>query len=97
MAMPAVATELAPVRFSPPSIGAEEIGEVIATLESGWLSTGPRVKAFERAKGPKKLVTIPELTHYGIYKEGRNQAQRLAIEWFDVHLKGGPPHEPAKK
>ena len=27
----------------------EEIAEVVATLESGWLSTGPRVAAFERA------------------------------------------------
>ncbi len=26
-----------------------EIAEVIATLESGWLSTGPRVAAFEQA------------------------------------------------
>jgi hypothetical protein len=46
------------------------------------------IKAYERAKGPKKLVTIPNITHYGIYKEGREQAQKLAIEWFDLHLKG---------
>ena len=32
-----------------PSIGAEEIAEVVATLESGWLSTGPRVAEFEAA------------------------------------------------
>ena len=38
-----------PVRFAPPSIGPAEIAEVVATLESGWLTTGPRVKAFERA------------------------------------------------
>jgi dTDP-4-amino-4,6-dideoxygalactose transaminase len=36
-----------PVPFSPPAIGPEEIAEVIATLESGWLSTGPRVRLFE--------------------------------------------------
>jgi dTDP-4-amino-4,6-dideoxygalactose transaminase len=35
------------VPFSPPDIGPEEIAEVIATLESGWLSTGPRVRLFE--------------------------------------------------
>ena len=29
------------------------------------------VKAHERAKGPKKLVTIPNITHYGIYGEVR--------------------------
>jgi dTDP-4-amino-4,6-dideoxygalactose transaminase len=38
-----------PVSFAPPSIGAAEIAEVVSTLESGWLSTGPRVAAFERA------------------------------------------------
>src|SRR5918993_1346903 len=38
-----------PVPFAPPAIGAEEIAEVVETLESGWLSTGPRVASFERA------------------------------------------------
>jgi dTDP-4-amino-4,6-dideoxygalactose transaminase len=36
-----------PVPFAPPAIGAAEVAEVVATLESGWLSTGPRVAAFE--------------------------------------------------
>lgn len=40
---------LAHVPFSPPLVGAAEIAEVVATLESGWLSTGPRVERFERA------------------------------------------------
>jgi dTDP-4-amino-4,6-dideoxygalactose transaminase len=37
------------VAFAPPSIGPEEIAEVVDALESGWLSTGPRVASFERA------------------------------------------------
>jgi dTDP-4-amino-4,6-dideoxygalactose transaminase len=37
------------VDFARPAIGESEIGEVVAALESGWLSTGPRVAAFERA------------------------------------------------
>jgi dTDP-4-amino-4,6-dideoxygalactose transaminase len=37
------------VPFAPPSIGFDEIAEVVATLESGWLTTGPRVAAFEQA------------------------------------------------
>jgi len=37
------------VPFAPPALGDDEIGEVIATLESRWLTTGPRVAAFERA------------------------------------------------
>ena len=46
--------------------------------------------SYARAKGPKKLVTIPKITHYGIYTTARAQAQKLAIEWFDEHLKGEP-------
>ena len=45
------------------------------------------ILAHERAKGVKKLVTIPGITHYGIYDEARDQAQKLAIEWYDEHLK----------
>jgi dTDP-4-amino-4,6-dideoxygalactose transaminase len=37
------------VPFAPPSIGPEEIAEVVEALESGWLSTGPRVAKFEKA------------------------------------------------
>jgi dTDP-4-amino-4,6-dideoxygalactose transaminase len=36
------------VDFSPPLVGAAEMTEVMAALESGWLSTGPRVAQFER-------------------------------------------------
>jgi dienelactone hydrolase len=43
--------------------------------------------AFERANEPKKYVVIPGIAHYGIYHEAREQATRLAIEWFDRHLK----------
>jgi dienelactone hydrolase len=43
--------------------------------------------AFERAAEPKKYVVIPGIAHYGIYGEARDQATRLAIEWFDRHLK----------
>ncbi len=37
--------------FSPPSIGQEEIDEVVAALRSDWITTGPRTKRFERAFG----------------------------------------------
>jgi dTDP-4-amino-4,6-dideoxygalactose transaminase len=38
----------AAIPFAPPSIGMEEIADVVEALESGWLSTGPRVARFER-------------------------------------------------
>jgi alpha-beta hydrolase superfamily lysophospholipase len=43
--------------------------------------------AYERAAEPKKHVVIPNIAHYGIYNEAREQATKLAIEWFDEHLK----------
>lgn len=34
--------------FSPPLIGDEEIAEVVDTLRSGWLTSGPKTERFER-------------------------------------------------
>ena len=36
------------VPFFKPDLGEGEIAEVVAVLRSGWLTTGPRVKQFER-------------------------------------------------
>jgi len=30
---------------------------------------------------------IPNISHYAIYREVRGQATKLAIAWFDQHLK----------
>jgi dienelactone hydrolase len=51
------------------------------------------VLAYQRAKGPKNLVTIPAITHYGVYMvpSARQQARDLAIAWFDRYLKGNAP------
>src|SRR5262249_40116541 len=37
------------VPFFRPDIGEREIDEVVATLRSGWLTTGPKVQSFEAA------------------------------------------------
>lgn len=37
--------------YSPPSIGQAEIDEVVETLKSDWITTGPRTRAFEAAFG----------------------------------------------
>lgn len=37
-----------PIPFSPPSIGEDEIAEVVAALRSDWITTGPRTARFER-------------------------------------------------
>ena len=36
------------IPFSPPDITDEEINEVINAMKSGWITTGPRTKEFER-------------------------------------------------
>lgn len=41
-------TELREIPFSPPDITGEEIEEVVKAMQSGWITTGPRTKEFER-------------------------------------------------
>ena len=36
------------IPFSPPDIGEEEIAQVVDTLRSGWITTGPKTKELER-------------------------------------------------
>lgn len=36
------------IPFSPPDITEEEIKEVVRAMQSGWITTGPRTKEFER-------------------------------------------------
>ena len=54
------------VPFFRPSLGEEEIGEVVACLRSGWLTTGPRTKQFEaefaQQVGGKHAVAVNSCT-----------------------------------
>src|SRR5665647_496501 len=36
------------ISFSPPDISELEINEVVEAMKSGWITTGPRTKLFER-------------------------------------------------
>jgi dienelactone hydrolase len=70
---------------------------ILAEKEEYFDNKDHGIKAHERATGPKKLVVIPGITHYGIYGEARPEAQKLAIAWYDEHLKGeAPPSSPAQ-
>ena len=44
------------IAFSPPDITEEEIAEVTDTLRSGWITTGPKTKLFE-----KQIAEHPEI------------------------------------
>lgn len=51
--------------FSRPTIGAEEIAEVVDTLQSGWLTTGPKVARFEQALAERLGVKYVVATNSG--------------------------------
>ena len=61
---------------------------MIAEKEELFDNKDHGVLAYQRAKGPKNLVTVPKITHYGIYYEAWDQAHKLALEWFDKYMKG---------
>lgn len=43
-------------------------------------------RAYERVRGPKKVVVIPGIRHYGVYREAREKAVAHAAEWFRKYL-----------
>ena len=59
---------------------------VIAENEELFDNRDHGIKAHAAATGVKKLVVLPGIKHYGIYREAREQAQKLAIDWFNEHL-----------
>lgn len=54
------------IPFSPPDISEAEINEVCEALRSGWITTGPRTKAFEKMLaeycGTEKVVCLNSAT-----------------------------------
>lgn len=57
------------VPFSLPDIGQEEINEVIETMKSGWITTGPKTKQLEKTIaefiGVNKAVCLNSQTACG--------------------------------
>lgn len=66
------------VPFSPPDITDAEINAVVDTLKSGWITTGPKTKEFERKiadyVGTKKAVCLNSAT----------AALELALRLFEI-------------
>jgi len=60
---------------------------IIAEKEELFDNKDHGIKAYERAKGPKKLAVISGITHYGVYLQAREQAHKLSEDWFNEHLK----------
>ena len=60
---------------------------VVAEKEELFRNEDHARLAFDRARGPKKYVVLPGITHYGVYREARAKATALEITWFHDHLK----------
>ena len=46
------------IPFSPPRMDQKILDEVCAALKSGWITTGPRTKEFEKKIDPSKLPAV---------------------------------------
>lgn len=60
---------------------------IVAENEELFDNRPNAIAASERVKGPKKLVVMPGIKHYGVYNEKREEAVALAADWFRQHLK----------
>jgi dienelactone hydrolase len=60
---------------------------VLAEHEELFANTNNGQKACEMVTGPRKLVMLPKITHYGVYGAERQRAIDAAIDWFDRYLK----------
>ena len=69
------------VPFFRPDVSEPEIDEVVATLRSGWLTTGPRVRRFEQefasAVGAAHAVAVNSGTA-ALHRRSRRWASRRA-------------------
>jgi perosamine synthetase len=74
------------IPFYKPSLGEEEIQEVLACLKSGWLTTGPRTKQFEaefaRYLQHRHAVAVNSCTaalHLALEAVGLKAGQRVVV------------------
>lgn len=66
------------IPFSPPFVDQDVINEVVDTLESGWITTGPKVKALEEEVC--KLTRAPRALAVNSWTSGAI----LILKWFGV-------------
>lgn len=73
-----------PLPLSRPSLGEEEIGEVLDVIRSGWITSGPRVKRFEeefsRYVGARHAVAVNSCTaalHVALLAHGMGRGDEV--------------------
>ena len=83
------------VPFHRPSIGEEEIAEVVDTLRSGWLTTGPKVERFQRefaaavhARHAVALNSATAALHLALEAVGVNRGDEVVIPAYTFAATG---------
>jgi len=66
------------IPFSPPYVDQDVIDEVVDSLKSGWITTGPKVKALEEEIS--KLTTVSNVLCVNSWTSGA----MLVLKWFGV-------------
>lgn len=66
------------IPFSPPNINQKAIDEVVKVLQSGWITTGPRTKAFE------KEITTYCGNKVSLCLNSATAGLELILRWFGV-------------
>ncbi len=66
------------IPFSPPHIDDEIVNEVVAALRSGWITTGPRTKLFERRLA--EYCGVPRV----LCVNSASAGLELMLRWFGV-------------
>lgn len=66
------------ISFSPPYIDSDVIESVLESLNSGWITTGPKVKALE------ELMAEYVGTKYALCVNSWTSGALLACNWFDL-------------
>jgi hypothetical protein len=64
---------------------------VLAEKEELFSNANNGQLACDRVTGPRRMVILPAITHYGIYDAERKGAITLAVEWFDKYVKPTSP------
>lgn len=86
------------VRWAPVELAGEVAAPslfVLAQDEELFANANNGQLACERVTGPRKLMILPKITHYGVYGAERERTLTAAIDWFDRRLK--PPGAPTRR
>ena len=71
------------IAFSPPDITEEEIAEVVDTLRSGWITTGPKTKLFEKNVVIRR---IPLRSHDTLYVHIGDAVEDGLLAFFFIYI-----------